>query len=194
MTALRREPLLWVTVAVVLCATAAIYVVERPEHLNALTVLVIVETTVTVVGALYAIFVNFAWHLGMFRGWFVRVPDLRGTWCGTLTPLDPEGQPLGTIACKLVIRQGLFAINCVLATDKAESRSLSGNAYLDADTGEARLVYFYRGWPRLADRKSNPSHDGTALLALRSDGTLAGTYFTDRCTRGGITLSLDKKR
>ena len=189
MTALRREPLLWLTVAVILGSTATIYWIERPEHLTALSVLLIVETTVTVVGVLYALFVNFIWHLPLFRGWFVRVPDLRGTWNGVLTPLDPDGNPLPSIRCSVMIRQKLFSVNCVLRTEKAESLSFSGSAFLDEETNEGRLVYVYRGWPRLADRKTNPSHDGATLLVLGNDGRLTGTYFTDRCTRGTLELS-----
>jgi len=189
MKALRREPVLYSVVAVVLATTAAIYFIERPEHLTALSVLLIVETTVTIVGVLYALFVNFIWHLRLFRGWFVRVPDLRGTWVGLLTPLDPDGNPLSSIPCAVTIRQKLFSVNCVLRTDKAESLSSSGSAFLDEETDGGRLVYVYRGWPRLADRKTNPSHDGVTLLVLGSDGRLTGTYFTDRCTRGTLELS-----
>lgn len=190
MTALRREPLLFAIVIVVLLSTLLVYVVERPEHIDVITVVIIVETTVTLVAIVYALFINFAWHLAVFRGWFVRVPDLRGVWTGTLTPLDRDGKELPKINCTVTIRQKLFWVNCVLRTDRAESQSFAGNAYLDEDTSEARLAYVYRGWPRLADRATNPSHDGATLLSQALDGRLVGTYFTDRCTRGLFELRL----
>lgn len=185
---LRREPLLWSVVVIVLISTYIVYRVEKPDHINAVTIALIVETTVTIVGVLCALFLNFGWHLRVFRGWFVRVPDLRGVWKGTLTPLDADGKEMNGIDCQVIIRQKLFWMSCVLETDKASSQSLVGSAYLDDDTNVAHLAYVYRGWPQLADRKTNPSHDGATLLTQKPDGRLVGTYFTDRCTRGLLEL------
>ena len=122
--------------------------------------------------------------------WYIfKCPWVVHFGCPPRIPLDPHGQRLEEIRCVMTVRQRLFWVSCVLETDKARSQSFAGNAYLDDDTNEARLVYVYRGWPRLADQKTNPSHQGTTLLALNSDGALVGTYFTDRCTRGELRLS-----
>jgi hypothetical protein len=187
---LRIGPLLWMVVVFVLLSTYIVYRVEHPDHITATTVILIIETTVTIVGAIYAIFVNFAWHWNLFRGWLVCVPDFRGTWTGSLTPLDPDGKPLQEIACTLTVKQKLHSITCVLETEGSRSQSISGNATLQEETNEALLVYVYEARPKLADLKANPGHQGTVELRMDDAQTLTGTYFTNRCTRGTLCLKI----
>jgi len=194
MTPLRREWLIWGLVIAVALTLFIVYRLERPEHITPISVFVIIESTVTVMGIVYALFIGFAWHYRFFKGWLVRVPDVRGTWKGSILPLDASGTSLASVPCQLVIRQKLFSISCVLHTRGARSQSFAGNAFVDEDSGEERLVYAYRGIPRLADRRTNPSHEGTAVLVLKERDRLAGTYFTDRCTRGEIALILVSRK
>lgn len=194
MNALRRESLIWGLVLAVAATLFVVYRVEKPENITPISVLVIIESTVTIIGFIYAIFIGFAWHQPIFKGWLVRVPDVRGTWHGQLVPLNSEGQQAVPIPCHLVIRQRLFSVNCILYTEGGRSQSFAGNAYLDEDSGEERLVYVYRTNPKLADRVSNASHDGSTILVLRSPEVMTGTYFTDRCTRGELELRLVSRR
>ena len=190
MNALRRESLIWGLVGAVALTLFVVYRVEKPETITPVSVLVIIESTVTIIGVIYAVFIGFGWHLPIFKGWLVRVPNVRGTWRGHVLPLDSEGQQDTPIQCQLIIRQRLSSVNCILHTAGARSQSFAGNAYLDEDSGEERLVYVYRTNPKLAQRVSNASHDGSTILVLRSTDVLVGTYFTDRCTRGELCLSL----
>ncbi len=146
------------------------------------------------IGAVFALFIGFAWHYPIFKGWFVRVPDVRGTWAGKIGPLDASGAPLPSVPCQLVIRQRLFSLTCGLETKCARSQSFAASAFIDDDSGEERLVYQYRGIPQLADRRTNPGHDGTAILVLKWATCLEGTYFTDRCTRGELNLTLASRK
>ena len=194
MSALRRESLVWGLVLAVALTLFVVYRVEKPENITPISVLVIIESTVTIIGFVYAIFIGFAWHQPIFKGWLVRVPDVRGTWRGQVVPLNTEGQQATPIPCQLVIRQRLFSVSCVLQTMGARSQSFAGNAYLDEDSGEERLVYVYRTNPKLADRVSNASHDGSTILTLTKTDVLVGTYFTDRCTRGELALKLVSRK
>lgn len=186
--------MIWALVIIVASTLVFVYRLERPAQITPMAIVVIIESTVTIVGILYALFIGFAWHYPIFKGWLVRVPDVRGTWVGTLTPLDAAGNPMSQIDCNLVVRQNLFSVTCVLSTERARSQSFAGSAYIDDDSDEERLIYTYRTIPVLADRVKNASRDGTAILTLARKSDLAGTYFTDRCTRGAMTLKLSSRR
>src|ERR1700680_1826248 len=150
MSALRRESLIWALVITIVLTLSIVYFVERPQSITPASVIIVIETTVTIIGVVYGLFVSFAWHYVIFKGWLVRVPDVRGTWRGQILPLDNDGASLAPIPCQLVIRQRLFSTNCVLYTAGARSQSFSGNAYTDEESGEERLVYSYRTNPKLA--------------------------------------------
>lgn len=192
---LKREALLWTVVLLVVATGSIVYLVERPTELNPVSVFVLVETTVTIVGLIYLAFASFAWHWALFRGWLVRVPDLRGTWRGSVTPLALAGAD-PPIAATLLIRQSLFTISCTMYTSAMKSQSFSGSAFLDNVTNDTKLVYSYSSDPMLSERETNPRHDGTAILELEAAAvtTLKGRYFTDRCTRGEMELAFASKK
>jgi hypothetical protein len=189
--ALKREALVCCLVLVVLATVSIAYLIERPPALTPESIFVLVETTVTFVGLIYVLFVSFAWHWKLFRKWLVRVPDFRGTWRGTVTPVV-QGHESPQINARLIIRQSLFVVVCILETDNMTSRSFSGAAYYDENTDEPTLIYSYSSDPLIHQRETNPRHDGTAIFRLRDADTvsLTGRYFTDRCTRGSMDFLL----
>lgn len=192
---LKREALLWSIVGLVLATVSVVYLLERPTELNPVSVFVLVETTVTIVGLIYLGFVTVAWHWPIFRGWLVRVPDLRGTWVGYVTPIVADGAT-PAIPAKLLIRQSLFSVTCTMYTANMKSQSFTGSAFLDEATNETRLVYSYSSDPNLSQRERNPRHDGTAVFELDPDEerVLKGRYFTDRCTRGEMRFKFQSKK
>jgi hypothetical protein len=199
MRQVKRESAIAAVVVLVALVLYAAYRVEQPQNLDAVSIFQLLETTVTVMGLLAAAFIGFAWRWPIFQGWLVCVPDLTGTWRGTLVPLIKSdgtliaGEPIPTT---ILVRQSSFDVRVTLHTAGMDSRSYSGEVIADEESGEQRLTYSYTTDPSLGTRESNPRHDGTALLSLRVDHReLVGRYWTDRLTRGDIKVRfVDRKQ
>jgi hypothetical protein len=145
-----------------------------------------IETSVTITAIITAIFATWGWKLRLFRGWLVIVPDLGGCWKGTIKLLADQGIDHGAVAN---IRQTLFRISVRVWTESMKSASYAADIYTEDDSGEQRLTYSYTATPHLRGRASNPAQDGTAKLNILARAQrLSGTYWTDRCTRGEMTL------
>jgi hypothetical protein len=194
--ALKREPLIWIIVIAVFLIAPSVFFIEKPEHLAPGAIFAIAEATVTILGVLYVLFVLAAWHWRVFYKWFVMVPDLRGTWRGSITPLDASGSSGISIPATLIVKQTLFAISCTLYTANMQSRSFSGSAFRDEASDEERLIYSYSTDPILSQRELNPRADGTAIFSLQREKqkALIGRYFTDRLTRGTMRMLYHSKK
>jgi hypothetical protein len=180
----------WTAVVGIGITAAMVYALERPERLSAMAVFQLTETVITFDTLLVAIFVKYAWRWPVFTRWLVRIPVLRTTWHGTITPIRPvDGHAItAPIAATLEIRQTLFDISCLVRTEETTSRSFTAAVFVDGKSGEQRLSYSYSADPTLRMREHNPRHDGTALMTIgtRPMPTLRGAYWTDRLTRGDL--------
>lgn len=149
---------------------------------------------VTLFGLAIAWFNYYLWHTWAGRFLFRwPVPDLRGTWQGSLTPVDlPPGvpRPVPPITIYLVMRQTAFALKATLYTAESSSQSVSAEFSRVGD--EMRLVYSYHNEPRLSLQHISPPHLGTASLDMVSTrpAELSGYYFTQRLSRGEMRLNL----
>jgi hypothetical protein len=194
MRQVKREGAVSLAVVLVALVLYSVYRIEQPTNLDAVAIFQLLETTVTVVGLLAAMFLTVGWRWPIFQGWLVCVPDLTGTWRGVLVPLVTKHGAVTAgdrIPVTILVRQSSFDVRVTLHTAGMDSRSYSGEVFADEESGEQRLTYSYTTDPSLATRESNPRHDGTALLSLRSSGSreLEGHYWTDRLTRGEIHVS-----
>jgi hypothetical protein len=134
------------------------------------------------------------WSWKGFRPWLTTRPDLRGTWKGHLISnwVDPhtkEGR--GQIETYLVIRQTYSTIDVRLLTAESGSVSLSANVVADGE-GMNTVAVVYRNTPRALLRERSPIGHGGMLLYVRGTPVhqLDGEYWTDRQTKGELTLRL----
>ena len=137
------------------------------------------------------------WSLRMFRPWLTTRPDLRGTWKGHLVSswVDPNTQRgRGEIETYLVIRQTYSTIDVRLLTAESGSVSLSANIVADGE-GIHVVAVVYRNTPRALLRERSPIGHGGMLLYVRGTPIhqLDGEYWTDRETKGELTLTLRSK-
>jgi len=129
--------------------------------------------------------------LWAFFGRVSGVPDLRGTWRGTITTkwTDPKtGVRPGPIEAYFVVVQ--TASDVVVTMMTAESRSSTINAKMERRDGAVEIVGMYRNEPASRVRERSPIHYGG--LRLRVGGppatSLHGDYWTDRATSGDLAL------
>ncbi|MCB0359828.1 MAG: hypothetical protein KDD44_09335 [Bdellovibrionales bacterium] len=127
-------------------------------------------------GVLYFLFDRYLWRLPVFRHVGLReVPDLNGTWQGTLTP---SGR--GPRDVTLEIRQTWTMISIRLRTKHSSSQSLIATVLLAGKFDDV-LSYQYLNEPREGQAISMQTHRGTAWLTLSpAEDVLEGEYSTGR--------------
>lgn len=134
------------------------------------------------------------WSWRIFRPWLTTQPDLRGTWKGHLMsnwvdPVTKQGR--GQIEAYLVVRQTYSKTDVRLLTAESDSVSLSANIFADGE-GIHTVAVVYRNTPRAMLRERSPIGHGGMLLNIRGTPIhrLDGEYWTDRETKGELTLTL----
>jgi hypothetical protein len=150
---------------------------------------------VGVITFVVAIFNKYLWSLGLFRGWYVRRPDLRGTWKVELKSswVNPEtGKIIDPIYGYAVIRQSLTSLSFRLMTKESKSVLVAHSIDQQEDEDLYRLVGVYRNEPKieLQGVRSEIHHGSFALdIHGRPVTELQGHYWTDRGTKGGMRLT-----
>src|SRR6266853_54189 len=158
------------------------------DFLRPFGVLVGVITIVAVV------FVRYAWAWRIFQGWYVKRPDLRGTWKVVLQSdwIDPQtNKAIPPIVAYAAIRQSLTSLSLRLMTPESKSKLIAHSIDQEED-GLYRLAGVYRNEPNIGlQGKRSEIHHGA--LSLEIYGTppnrLEGHYWTDRSTRGEMRLT-----
>ena len=155
---------------------------------------IVVGTVVAIVG----IFSRWAWAWPIFRGWYVKRPDLRGTWkvelhSNWIDPASGKGTP--PITAYFAVRQTLMSLSFRLMTPESKSKLIAHSIELD-DDGIYRVAGIYRNEPRveLHGERSDIHHGSLLLEVYGSPPTsMEGHYWTDRGTRGTVKIS-DKRQ
>ncbi|MBU0516838.1 MAG: hypothetical protein KJ621_18955 [Proteobacteria bacterium] len=141
--------------------------------------------------AVWGVFNRYLWRLKILKGWFVKRPDLRGTWQVKLSSdsKDPDtGELLNPILCFLVVRQTFSSLSMRLITPESSS-SLIASKLIRTDDGIFQVVGVYRNEPKLELRGVRSEiHYGALIINIHGDppSSLDGEYWTDRKTKGTI--------
>lgn len=143
-----------------------------------------------------------AWEQWFWRikpvQWMPAVPrDIRGTWKGHLESLwnDPvTNEPPEPKTVYLVVRQTYSEISVTLISN--ESMSESSIARLARENGSWVLHYMYTNKSELDIRQKSPIHHGSSVYTVSGKPAkrLKGNYWTDRDSKGRLTLSERSKR
>lgn len=155
---------------------------------------IVVGATTIVAG----LFDRYAWAWGAFRGWYVKRPDLRGTWRVAMqTSWESDaGVPGGPIHGYAVVRQTLTTLSVRLMTSESRSRLVAHSLRQEED-GVFVLDAVYRNEPdiELQGVRSDIHHGAFTLQVYGSPPEeLRGHYWTDRLTRGSMELTLRSPR
>lgn len=149
---------------------------------------------ITVVAAAVAMFERWFWKISWLYPWFVKTPDISGTWKAALVSewVDPESsEKRGPIACFMAVRQTYSRLSMRLMT--AESSSLLiAHGFVYSDDGVVHVTGVYQNEPQIALRGTRSEiHYGALRLEVkgRPAGMLDGSYWTDRNSRGSMKLT-----
>lgn len=139
-------------------------------------------------------FNKYLWSWKMFNGWYVKRPDLRGTWKVELKSswIDPEtGKSIDAINGYAVIRQSLTFLSVRLLTKESRSVLVAHSIDQQEDDDLFKLVGVYRNEPKIElQGVSSEMHHGSFALEVHGLPVyeLEGHYWTDRATKGGMKL------
>ncbi|WP_412030606.1 hypothetical protein [Deinococcus yunweiensis] len=148
----------------------------------------VATNTAAIFGALLALFQGWLWRTWVGRLLQWPIPNLTGTWRGTVMPgVPPAGQPLAPPSeVYLVVRQTAFGFRATLLSVQSASRTVA--AEFTQLNGDVELVYSYVNTPLQNIQHRSPVHQGTAVLTMASGRprSMRGLYFTQRLTRGEL--------
>lgn len=145
-----------------------------------------------IVTAVVTLFERYIWRWKILHPWFVSVPDLTGTYSGTISSTwlgQGNTQGGGVIPVYLSVFQTLSSLTVRLYTEESASISLC-SALIESEDGYWEVVYTYRNEPDLLVQERSRIHHGGLRMKLEDDTplTLRGNYFTDRSTSGEAVL------
>jgi hypothetical protein len=119
------------------------------------------------------------------------VPDLNGTWYGELRSMwsDPAtGASPPSIPTVIVVRQTYTTVSVRSFTAESSSVSIAAGLIAEPD-GSLVLTYLYRNEPKLSVQDRSRAHHGGVRLALAGDtDKCEGSYWTDRTSKGELSL------
>ena len=137
------------------------------------------------------------WRHPWLHGWFVKRPDLRGTWRVELQSdwIDPTTQArVPVIVCYAGIAQTLSTFQMHLMTPESESWFIAERISSSPSGVGYQVAGVYTNKPQTHLRGDRSQiHQGGLILdthgrANRPD-TLTGEYWTDRKTKGQMTFT-----
>lgn len=140
-------------------------------------------------GLIYTFFDRRAWRIPLARVLgLVKIPDLNGTWSGTVHPSGGEHDYEHPATVE--ITQSWRDLCVRLRTANSGSRSVIGAVTVEGPE-DAVVTYEYANEPGANSADGMHAHRGTARLILSPDGRiLEGDYYTgrDRKSHGALRL------
>jgi hypothetical protein len=149
---------------------------------------------VSVITGVVVIFNNYLWSFKLFQGWYVKRPDLRGTWRVELQSswINPEtNEVISQINGYAVIRQSLTSLSFRLMAKESRSVLVAHSIEQQEDEGLYKLVGVYRNEPTIElQGVRSEIHHGSFALDVHGNPVyeLQGHYWTDRGTKGSMKL------
>ena len=153
-------------------------------------------TVVGILGILGLGFEKFLWHWEWLHGWFVIRPDLRGTWRVELQSdwINPATkEKASSIVCYMGVTQSLSRLQMYLMTRESESAFIAESIRSSPSGVGYQIAGVYTNKPHTHLRgHQSEMHFGGLILDTHGPPnrpeTLTGEYWTDRKTKGRMTL------
>lgn len=155
-------------------------------------------TVVGVLAVIALILEHVLWRQPWLHGWFVKRPDLRGTWHVTLQSdwINPDTkQSLPPIICYMGVEQTLSKLQMHLMTPESESWFVAHGVRPSPSENGYQVVGVYTNKPQVHLRgKRSEIHLGAIIIDTHGKSkshpdALTAEYWTDRKTTGRMTFA-----
>jgi len=138
------------------------------------------------------------WRQPWLHGWFVKRPDLRGTWrvelqSSYVRPETNERVPM--IVCYMGVKQTLSKLQMHLMTPESESWFIANHIRPSPNGSGYQVIGVYTNEPNvhLRDERISEMHQGAIIIEThgpdRRPTTLTAKYWTDRKTTGTMDFT-----
>ncbi|GBG06196.1 hypothetical protein PAT3040_00709 [Paenibacillus agaridevorans] len=191
-----------VTVGIVAFCLSILIVTADISDVTFMNVFKSISTATLITFIFHFVFKKWIWQyqwIPLLNPLIVLVPNLHGTWEGTLRSnwTNPEtGKAVEPKKLVVFIRQTFVTISVEIHTDEMISKSYLAGFRTDLDTQTHELCYTYTSKASANTVSFNPWHDGTAKLEIHQNSTLRlkGDYWTLRETTGTIEIQRVSKK
>lgn len=138
------------------------------------------------------------WRQPWLHGWFVKRPDLRGTWRVELQSsyVRPEtNERVLMIVCFMGVKQTLSTLHMHLMTPESESWFIADHVRPSPNGNGFQVIGVYTNEPNvhLRDERISEMHQGAIIIETHGPGrrptTLTAKYWTDRKTTGTMDFT-----
>ena len=156
-------------------------------------------TTVISVLVLFGIaFEHWLWRQPFLYGWFVKRPDLRGTWRVELQSsyVRPDTEDrLSMIVCYMGVKQTLSKLQMHLMTPESESWFIADHIRPSANANGFQVIGVYTNEPNvhLRNERISEMHQGALIAETHGFGlrpsSLTAKYWSDRKTTGTMEFT-----
>ena len=149
-------------------------------------------------GVLWVVFDRCFWRLRLFHRWFVKQPDLRGTWRVELQSnyINPETEKcVPMIVCYMGVEQTLGELKMHLMTPESESCFIASHILPSPRGSGYEVIGVYTNRPKspLRDKRISEIHNGALIIKTHGSGirpdTLTGEYWADRNANGTMDFT-----
>jgi hypothetical protein len=138
------------------------------------------------------------WRQPLLHGWFVKRPDLRGTWrvelqSSYIRPESKERVPM--IICYMGVIQTLSVLQMHLMTPESESWFIAAHVRPSPSGNGFQVIGVYTNEPNvhLRDKRISEMHQGAIIIETHGPSlrptTLTAKYWTDRSTMGTMDFT-----
>lgn len=138
------------------------------------------------------------WRQPWLHGWFVKRPDLRGTWrveiqSSYIRPETDERIPI--IVCYMGVKQSLSTLKMHLMTPESESWFIADHVRRSPNGNGFQVIGVYTNEPNvhLRDERISEIHHGAIIIETHGSTlrptTLTAKYWTDRKTTGTMDFT-----
>lgn len=138
------------------------------------------------------------WRQSLLHGWFVKRPDLRGTWrvelqSSYVRPETNERVPM--IICYMGVKQTLSRLQMHLMTPESESWFIADHVRPSPNGSGYQVIGVYTNEPNvhLRDERISEMHQGAIIIETHGPelrpNALTAKYWTDRKTTGTMTFT-----
>jgi hypothetical protein len=160
----------------------------------------IVVSSLVILGLLFELVL---WRQPWLHDWFVKRPDLRGTWQVELQSsyVRPETKErVSMIVCYMGVKQTLSKLNMHLMTSESESWFIADHVRPSPNGSGYQVIGVYTNEPNvhLRDERISEMHQGAIIIETHGPSlrptSLTAKFWTDRKTTGTMdyTARIDR--